>query len=287
MTIDKFKTQFDGCTLVECGGKAMSGLNCGAAGEAMSLFRSTQGRVDVSSCHVRDLMNDCDGGTNFEQAKAVSDHYGVTVGALWQPGRLSALKTLMLANAYPIQVSIGYAPLVGTANDCFRGQFKGAHRIYVKGASLTTGVRYGDPGANGRYAGCPSGWQSMSWSMFARVTGALPLKDGGPTLQQDYGDGYVFAYIGPKDPVPVAVTKWKVHIEAPDPPRLALKDKPYGTVKASVTKATYICTLSKDKSPYNGLVYSWYRIVSKVDGSHTDNAGLYLTPNKYVEAVRL
>lgn len=277
MTVDKFKTQFDGCTL--CGGKHMDGLNCGAAGEAMFLYRATQGRVDVSSCHVRDLMNDCDGGTNFAQAKAVSEHYGVSVGALWQPGRLSALKTLLLTNRYPVQVSIGYRPLMGTANDCFGGQFPGAHRIYVKGAG-STGIRYGDPGANGRRADVPLSWQTMSWTMFGRVTGALPLSDGGPTLEQDYGTGYVYAYIGPADPVP-ATSLWNVTIRVPTGvPAVQLYTRPFVKVTPTPTdsgrvrNAGYRC----ERTKVNG--YWWFRILDA-----GTNHGRFFTPSRYTTAV--
>lgn len=279
--VDKFKSQFDHCQLC---GKIMDGFNCSCSSEAMFLFRATQGKVDISSCHVRDLTNDCSGGTDLGQMKAVSEHYGVNVGALWRPGKFDALKDLLLKNVYPAHVQGGYAPLAGTEWDCFRGGFRGGHDIYVKEANAF-GVRYADPGANGRYPGCPSGWQTMPWYMLRRFANALPLKDGGPTLAQEYGDGFVYAYIGPRDPV-IIVEHWLVTIDGGQAHRTSLLDKPFGTKKSSVSIASYICTLSKVNSSA-GVPYWWYRIVSKADGSATSNAGRVFTPTRYTHGVEV
>jgi hypothetical protein len=282
--VDAFVKQLDGCTYVVDGVANCGGKNCTCAGHAMWMYHVSQGRVKMTSCEVRRDTGDRAGGTNLHQMQDVSDKHGVARGTLWAPGRFDDMRRLAMTNLYIIHAGIGYGPLVGTPNDCFGGGFRGAHDIVIKGASLA-GVRYGDGGADRRRAGIPSGWQTMSWSKLRQCTNALPLEANGPTLAQDYGDGYVFALISPRDAIP-EVTRWRVHIDAPDPPRFWLWNMPFGIKRESVTKATYICSLTRLKSPA-GVWYGWYRIISKADGSHTDNAGLFLTSNRYVDAVRI
>lgn len=201
--VEKYKTQFDGCTL--CGGKRMDGLDCTPTATAMLLYRATQGRVDVSACHVRDMTDDCYDGTRLDQMVPVLEHYGVH-GVIYRPIRQTTLRSIILQNVYPVIVQVGYAPIAGTAVDCFHNSFHLGHAIYVSGGT-STAVIEGDPGANGRTVGswtAPHGFQRMSWTTFGRALNALPLKVSASgavqlTLAQEVGPGFAYAYVGPKD----------------------------------------------------------------------------------------
>ena len=283
MTYEHFVKQLDGCTyLVD--GKPSGGFNCNCASEAMRLYRATQGRIATTSCAIRRKTGDQKGGTNLDQMVKIDAFYGVT-GTLYKPGRFSHLKSLIQSGRYGAIVQVGYSQIAGSVHDCFRNEFRGGHSFYVS-RDVGGKARYGDPGADGRYAGCPSGWQTIEWDWLERAAAALPLvvdPDTGriiQTLSQEYGSGYVYALLTPADPL-VPTQKYVVQIAGttgnPDT-YTPLYAAPNGQKVGAVSVATYLCVRSK----VGGLW--WYRILSKADGSHTDNAGRYFKPNRYTTA---
>jgi len=195
---DLFVKQLDGCVYVS------GGYNCTAASEAMWLFRASQGKVKETSCQVRVETGDRVGGLTLEQAQAVSTKHGITGGRLYKPTDFSILKTLILTGRYGAIVQIGYRAIAGTAFDCFSGNFVGGHAVFVKGGNSSYAF-VGDPGADGRRAGIPTGWQSYPWSLLQKAAGMLPLGDG-RTLTQAAGLGKVYAYMTPADAISVAPT---------------------------------------------------------------------------------
>ncbi len=264
MTVERFVKQLDGCTL--CGGKSMGGLNCTCAAEAMWLYRASQGSISTTACHVRDLTNDCDGGTNLEQMAAVSAHYGITSGKVYRPMSFSSFETAMRSGRYGAIIQVNYAPIRGTQFDCFGGGFHDGHGMYAsRGNSLT--CHYADPGADGRRAGIPDGYQNMPWSLLERAAGELDI--GGRQL----GLGKIYAYLTPPDPV-TPTQEYIVTISG----RVTLYNHPGGTKVGAVTQATYRCARSKVNGAW------WYRIISKASGGSTANAGRYFQPNRYVSA---
>lgn len=264
MTYERFVKQLDGCSY--CSG----GLNCAAASGAMHFYRASQGKVAVSSCTVRRLTNDTVGGLNLRQIKAVADHYGLT-GTLWLPGYFDKLRELVLTGRYGAIVQIGYSQIAGSDYDCFDGNFRGGHAVYVS-RGTSTYARYGDPGADGRRPTIPEGWQDIPWSLLERAASALPLGNG-YTLGQEYGSGRVFAFLTPQDPAPQYLA---VVITGSTP----LYEKPLGTRAGSVTRASYKCTRQKIDGAW------WYRIVSNLAGGSTSLAGRYFKGNSKVMTVR-
>jgi hypothetical protein len=190
--IEKFVKQLDGCTYVS------GGLSCTAASEAMWLYRASQGKISTTACAVRKLTGDTDGGLMLPQVEAVSrNHYGITSGIVYRPMKFTDLVALLRAGHGAI-IQGGYSVLRGTKYDCFKGNFGGGHAIYASYANSTI-IHAGDPGADGRYSGCPSGFQNYPISLLQQFADRLPL--GRLTLAQDRGPGYVYAYVTPKDPV--------------------------------------------------------------------------------------
>jgi hypothetical protein len=266
MTIEKFVRQLDGCTY--CSG----GQNCTCACEAMWLYRASQGRVSISACTVRRQTGDRTEGTNLEQMRQVSILRGFPGGMLYRPARFDKIRELILTGRYGAIIQGGYSQIAGSQFDCFDGNFRGAHAIYLSRGSTTT-AHGADPGADGRRPTIPTGYQNYPWAMLERFASALPLNDAGLTLGKDAGSGYVYAYVTPADPLQ-PTQKYVVSITGFTPIYAA----PNAARTAAVSKATYICTRSK----VTGLW--WYRILTKADGTRTANAGHYFKPNGYTTA---
>jgi hypothetical protein len=190
---DLFVKQLDGCSYYP------GGYNCTAASEAMWLYRASQGRIRETSCQVRALTGDRSGGLTLEQAVGVSTHFGITGGRLYKPTTFDVLKTLLQTHRHGAIVQIGYSVIAGTALDCFDGNFRGGHAVYVRDGGSYASV--GDPGADGRRPSIPSGWQSYSWSILAKAAAALPLGNGSLL-----GAGKVYCYVTPSDPISIAPT---------------------------------------------------------------------------------
>lgn len=206
------------CTL--CGGKVMNGLNCTCATETMWLFRATQGKVHTTACYVRDLTNDCDGGTNLRQMEIVSAHFGVTTGKVYQPIDFDTVSMLVATGRYGAHLNISYRAFVGTPYDREGGRFSGNHDIYLSNRGLVNGtLRTGDPLATG-YADIPK-------SLLKSAAGLLDL-GGGTTLNSVAGFGKCYAYVTPGDP----------NLWGPDVPGAIEAVDPAGTrVAAAVRKA--------------------------------------------------
>lgn len=246
------------CTL--CGGKTMNGLNCTCAVEAMWLYRATQGRIKTNACHVRDLTDDCVGGTNLKQMLAVSVSYGVTGGKLYQPIDNDVLFDLIDTGRYGAHYQISYAPVSGTAYDAFGGRFKGNHDIFLSGPGKAAGtIRVGDPGA--------SGFRDWPRSLLRTGAGRLDL-GGGVTINAEYGGDKCFSYVTPADPA-TSTTLYHVSFSG----RTALYDSPGGKVVGSVTKASY--TARRTKS--GGLW--WYQIIAPTSA----NNRRWFKPTRYTK----
>lgn len=267
---ERFVSQFDGCTYVS------SGLNCTCGVHAMWLYRASQGRISRTSCSIRRQTNDTVGGTHLGQMETVSLQQGITGGVIWRPGRFARMRELILTGRYGAHMNGGYALLANTQWDAFRGGFRGAHDFYISRGD-NDHARVGDPGANGRYPGVPTGYQNMPWDFLERVAGDLPLSSNGPTLAQEYGSGTVYTYLTPADPI-VTLKKFRVVIDGNTTTRRTpLYAAPNGTRAGAVSDASYIVTQSK----VNGLW--WYRIVKKANGDATANAGKFFKPNGWME----
>lgn len=206
MVLEVFRPQLtrDGApSCVLCGGKTMNGLNCTCATEAMWLYRASQGKLDISACLVRDLTNDCVGGTNLRQMEAVSTHYGITTGKVYQPVDFAFVADRVSTGRYGSHLNILYAPFVNTPYDRFFGRFTGNHDIYLSNRGSTPGtLRVGDPGAKA--------YHDIPISLLRTAAGRLDL-GGGETINSNNGVGKCYAYLTPADPaVPTTLYHFRV-----------------------------------------------------------------------------
>ncbi len=221
--VDIFVTQFDGCQYL-VNGKPSSGFNCTCATEAMWLYRASGGKTHTTSCRVREATGDRSNGTYLGQMEQVSIALGITTGRVYRPALWELPTSLVSAKRYGFHLNLSYRPLAGTRYDSFRNRFRGNHDVYVSGPGSTSGTwRVGDPGANGRYAGCPNGYQDIPVSLLKRAAGELDL--GGHML--GFGKAYIYA-------------------TPPDPSTSSPK------YKATVIKATALWNDSTKKWVYNG-----------------------------------
>ncbi len=205
----------------------------------------------------------------------VSTKNGISGGSLWLPGRFDRVRSLILTGRYATHANVGYNILANTQWDCFDGSFRGAHDLYIRGGDANDAF-YGDPGADGRRPSVPHGWQRMPWEVMERANGALPLVTGGPTLAQEMGSGYIYAYLTPPDPLETA-DRFLVVIDGNTTTRRTpLYDKPNGTRVGAVSDASYIVAQSK----VSGLW--WYRIETKANGQSTANRGRWFKPNGWM-----
>lgn len=189
MTYEIFVKQLDGC------GYMAGGYNCTCASDAMWLFRASQGRVHTTSCAIRTATGDRSGGTNLTQVDAVNDRLGVAGGRIYRPITAAALSGLIATGRYGAIIQVLYAPLSGSPFDCWSGRFKGNHAMYISGPGAKSGTwRVADPGADGRRAGIPRGYQDIPAALM--FTAAARLDLGGHEL----GTGKAYVYMTPPDP---------------------------------------------------------------------------------------
>lgn len=189
MPYEIFVKQLDGCTY-----KA-GGFNCTTAAHAMWLYRASQGKIKTTSCAIRTKTGDKSGGTNLSQMEQISIALGITNGRVYRPTQWSTLTSIIGTKRYGSHLSISYRRLSGTKYDCFSGNFKGNHALYISGPGSVAGTwRVGDPGADDRRSGIPNGYQNIPISLLKSAAGDLDL--GGRKL----GFGLAYAYATPPDP---------------------------------------------------------------------------------------
>lgn len=228
------------CTLC---GISMNGLSCTCYSHAAWLYRASQGRIKTNGCHVRDLTNDCVGGTNLNQMEAVSTSYGITTGKRYQPIDFDQVAAWVNTGRYGSHLNICYAPFVGTPYDRFGGTFKGNHDIYLSTHGATAGtIRTMDPGI-GTYHDIPT-------SLLKTAAGRLDL-GGGATINSEFGGGKCYAYVTPADPA-TATTIYHFFIKSATP---VYSSDSVTTKIGSVRSGSGTCT----KHYVNGLL--WWQIV--------------------------
>lgn len=223
--VDIFVKQLDGCTY--CSG----GLNCTCASGAMAAYRASQGRVHMTACQVRQATGDRSGGTNLSQIDAVLQGHGIH-GKIYRPISAALFTQMIASGRYGAIIQVLYAALAGSPFDCWSGRFTGNHAMYISGPGAKPGTwRVADPGADGRRAGIPRGFQDIPIALM--LAGAARLDIGGHAL----GVGKVYAYLTPADPVAAG---------APKPPSLA------PSYRAVVSKPTSLWNIGRKRWVYGG-----------------------------------
>lgn len=175
-------------------GSAFAGQNCVAASSAMWLYRASNGKTHTTGAHIRALSGDTKGGLELRQVKAINDIHYEQVGPLFN-GDFDRLDALSDARGF---ILLGrYKVLAGGVHDCFRGNFFGNHAVYVSKRNADGTWRVGDPGADGRYSGCPDGFQTFSNTILREFAGTL--LSGLPPHTTPIGLGQCNAYLTPHD----------------------------------------------------------------------------------------
>ena len=184
----KFVKQLDG--------SRFQGSNCNCASDAMLINRATRGAKRPSSATVRKLTGDTFGGTNLRQVHDVNRvHYGFR-SVLQQPIAWDELMERARAGRGFI-LQLYYQPLRYTRFDCFRHNFGDNHSIWINHMNADGTLRGADPGADGRYRGCPSGYQNYPRALLKRAAGKLDLSGLGTSSYRPLGDGKAFALLSP------------------------------------------------------------------------------------------
>ena len=246
---------------VLCNGKTMNGLGCTCYSHASWLYRASQGRIKTNGCNVRDLTNDCAGGTTLRQMQGVSAHYGITTGAVYLPINIDQVFAWVETGRYGSHLNIRYEPFVNTPYDRFSGRFKGNHDIYLskRGAAAGT-IRVMDPGI-GTYHDIPK-------TILRQSAGLLGMNDSGSvTLNDEAGRGRCYAYVTPADPATTSIATYRAVISG----RTPLYVSPNGATAGTVSAATYTVTRSKVAGLW------WYRITTAASASR----GRYFKPTRY------
>lgn len=186
---DIFVKQLDGCTYKP------GGFNCTCACHAMWLYRASGGKIKLTACQCRQKTGDKSGGTNLRQMEQISIAYGITTGRVYTPSKFDTLVDLLKTGRYGTHIQIHYSVIEPTRYDCFSGGFTGNHDYYCSGMGATPGtLRIADPGADGRRAGIPSGYQDIPINTVKAAAGKLNLATSG---YRALGYGLVYAYVTP------------------------------------------------------------------------------------------
>lgn len=189
MAYEPFVKQLDG--------SRFQGTNCNCASDAMLVRKATGGRKMPTASIIRKLTNDTFGGTNLRQVHDVNRaHYGLR-SVLLQPTSWDDLMARARNGRYFI-LQLRYQPLRYTRFDCFRNNFGDNHSIFVIGMNADGTLRAADPGADGRYKGCPKGYQNYPQSLLKEAAGKLDLSGLGTSAYRPLGVGKAYALLGPR-----------------------------------------------------------------------------------------
>jgi hypothetical protein len=147
--------------------------NCAAATGAMNLDRDTRGVLRTTGARVRQLTGQSYGGLTLAQIDAAllkgfgpRDHLDV------RP-KISFVDAMThLRAGQGAELFYSYRPLVGTRFDCWSGRFAGIHASWMNELSPDgTLIYWGDPGADGRRADVPKGFQWIPVSLVRQAAG--------------------------------------------------------------------------------------------------------------------
>jgi hypothetical protein len=178
-------------------GSKFQGTNCGPSADSVFIRRATHGSRRPSSRGIRARTGDTEGGTNLRQLHLVNTtDFGVR-GVLYQPIAWDDLMDHFRAGRGAL-LDIWYGVLRVTSHDASRRRYSDNHRIYVNHLTKYGNLRYFDPLADGRYQGCPEGWQSIKPAVLKDAAGKLDLSGLGTGAYRPLGAGKAYALLIPK-----------------------------------------------------------------------------------------
>lgn len=178
-------------------GSRYQSTNCGPSADSVFIRRATHGARRPSSRGIRARSGDTSGGTNLRQLHMVNvTDFGIR-GVLFQPIAWDDLMDHFRAGRGAL-LDIWYGVLRPTTHDASRHRYSDNHRIYVNHLTRYGNLRYFDPLADGRYKGCPKGWQSIKPATLKSAAGKLDLSGLGTAAYRPLGDGKAYALLVPK-----------------------------------------------------------------------------------------
>lgn len=209
-------------------GSAHAGGNCVPTSDAALLDRASQGAIKTNGAHIRALTGDTSGGLTLDQVRFVNQaYYGIA--SFQENDELWAVFTAKMKTRGAI-VLVSYSVIAGTSHDCFRGNFRGNHALYVDGKNADGTWRVLDPGADGRYSGCPKGYQRYTDAFLKKAAGAFITGFTGPVI----GLGHVQVLYSPQDqPAPV----WNMSV-TPPPPKKKTRFFVYTVINGVIDRRT-------------------------------------------------
>lgn len=195
----------DAIPIKQLDGSTYQGVNCGCAVGAMQVEQATDNRARPTPAQFRSHVKNAN-GTQDRDAIGSSQIRDVLVGTYGLKAELRfgiPFADLDDLGDRGFSLAIDYSPLVGTKHDCFRGKFGGDHFLFVPRRNPDGTWKVADPGADGRYAGCPTGYQSMSNALVQKAAGmhAVTINGKVTTVAARYGPGHAVVVIG-QVPVP-------------------------------------------------------------------------------------
>jgi hypothetical protein len=162
----------------------------------MLVSRATRGVKHPTASTIRKLTGDTYGGTNLRQVHDVNRvHYGIE-SRIKQPIDWADLMDRARAGRGFI-LQLRYQALRYTRFDCFRHNFGDNHSIWINKMNLDGTLRGCDPGADGRYRGCPNGYQNYPRWLLKKAAGQLDLSGLNTAAYRPLGAGLAYALLAP------------------------------------------------------------------------------------------
>jgi hypothetical protein len=164
-------------------GSVCQGTNCVAASDAMLVSRSTAGKETPTAAHIRTLIGGACGGLTSDAVRYVNR---VFYSLLCEQENAQPWSGLALASVHRGFILHGsYSVFNGTRFDASRNNFGGNHAVYVQGANTDGTWKVLDPLADGRYVGCPKGYEDIPDTLLRKFAGSVITGSGsalGPGL---------------------------------------------------------------------------------------------------------
>ncbi len=157
-------------------GSACQGTNCVAASDAMLVSRSTAGRETPTAAHIRALIGGPCHGLTSDAVRYVNRVFYSLICEQDNRYQWAALPVGSAHRGFILHGS--YSVLNGTVHDASRNLFHGNHAIYVQAQNADGTWKYLDPLADGRYAGCPKGYQNITDALLRRFAGTVQTGSG-------------------------------------------------------------------------------------------------------------
>ena len=162
----------------------------------MLISRGSHGTKHPTSATVRKLTGDTYGGTNLRQVNEVNhDHFGID-SRIKQPIDWDELMDKARAGRGFI-LQIRYQVLRYTKYDASRHNFGDNHSLWINKMNPDGTLRGCDPLADGRYRGCPRGYQDYPRLLLKKGAGQLDLSGLNTTAYRPLGYGKAYALMGP------------------------------------------------------------------------------------------